>query len=51
MLECDDKVLARGHLILSEPLDDCDADWRLLDESSFVEVRGEQISVSEFRPH
>jgi len=50
MVERDRQTLAKGHLILSEPLDDCDADWQLLNESSFVEVRGDQISVSAFTP-
>lgn len=39
-----------GHIILSEPLDDCSQNWLLLDESSFVEIRDGEVKISSFEP-
>ncbi len=39
-----------GHIILSEPLDDCSQNWLMLEESSFVEIRDGQVNISKFEP-
>ncbi len=41
---------ASGHVVLSEPLDDCDRDWAAIGESAFVTVRGADVDVTDFRP-
>lgn len=50
-LESEDGELPdAGHIVLSEPLDDCSKNWRLVGESSFVEIRNGDISISAFEP-
>ena len=39
-----------GHIVLSEPLDDCSEHWRPVPESSFVAVRRGRIDIRDFRP-
>ncbi len=45
-----EQLPASGHVVLSEPLDDCDRDWAAIDESAFVTVRGAEVEVTDFRP-
>ncbi len=45
-----DELPASGHVVLSEPLDDCARDWALIDESGFVTVRDGNVAVSDFSP-
>lgn len=37
-------------IILSEPLDDCEAHWRLIPDNSFVTVQNGKVAVSDFSP-
>lgn len=46
----DEELPASGHVVLSEPLDDCDQDWNLVGESSFLRVRGGEVKIEEFSP-
>lgn len=39
-----------GHIVLSEPLDDCSDRWHKVPESSFVRVCEGEIEIEEFRP-
>jgi glutamine amidotransferase len=39
-----------GHIVLSEPLDDCGERWHPVPESSFVTVHRGRIDVQDFRP-
>ncbi len=50
MVSQQEELPETGHLVLSEPLDDCDRDWLLLEESSFVEIRGDKVEVTQFTP-
>lgn len=37
-----------GHLVLSEPLYDCDSDWTPIGKSEFIEVRHNAVTISDF---
>jgi len=39
-----------GTVLLSEPVDDCSDYWREVPNASFVEVRNNQVTISDFRP-
>jgi len=45
-----ERLPGSGHVVLSEPLDDCDRDWALIEESRFLAVRGGEVTVSDFTP-
>jgi len=45
-----DELPNEGHIILSEPLDDCTENWLLLEESSFIEIRDSKVTISKFEP-
>ena len=37
-------------IVLSEPLDDCEAHWREVPDNSFVTVANNEIQISDFSP-
>ena len=45
-----DELPDKGHIVLSEPLDDCSQNWQMIEESSYVEIRDGEVNISVFEP-